>query len=102
MSVEKEAFLATEPDSPALTPALSPALRALWWEAQGDWDKAHELVQPDTDACAWVHAYLHRVEGDLSNAAYWYRRAKQPVFEGELQAEWLALLQALHPDATQA
>jgi hypothetical protein len=57
-------------------------LGALWWEAKGDWKKAHQLVDSLTTAdAAWVHAYLHRVEGDLSNAGYWYRRAsrKQPV-----------------------
>ena len=51
-------------------------LAALWWAAKGEWDKAHEIVQDEDDAdAAWVHAYLHRVEGDLGNAGYWYRRA---------------------------
>jgi hypothetical protein len=71
---------------------LSAALQGLWWDAKGDWAKAHNFAQdaagPDGDA---VHAYLHRVEGDLPNAAYWYRRAgrKQPA--GTLQAEWATL-----------
>jgi hypothetical protein len=52
----------------------SPALVALWWAARGDWNAAHEIVMKHDDAdCAWVHAHLHRVEGDVSNARYWYR-----------------------------
>jgi len=54
---------------------LSLALAGLWWDAKGDWEKAHESAQRDEGrAGAWVHAYLHRKEGDLSNAAYWYNR----------------------------
>ena len=55
---------------------LSVYLCALWYDAKGDWDKAHQLIQdiPDKDA-AWIHAYLHRKEGDSGNADYWYRRA---------------------------
>jgi hypothetical protein len=67
----------------------SRALRALWWDTCGDWDKAHSLVQLDEADrhCAWVHAYLHRKEGDLSNAAYWYRRSGHPVATGSLTDE---------------
>jgi G3E family GTPase len=67
----------------------SHALQALWWDARGDWEKAHGLVQMDeTDhQCAWVHAYLHRKEGDPSNAAYWYRRSGHPVATGSLTHE---------------
>jgi hypothetical protein len=71
---------------------LSQPLQALWWDAKGDWHQAHEVCQSagsiDGD---WVHAYLHRKEGDLGNASYWYRRARQPVFEGSLDDEWKAL-----------
>jgi hypothetical protein len=75
---------------------LPPALAALWWDARGDWDRAHAQAQIRDDADgAWVHAYLHRVEGDLSNAAYWYRRARRPVAAGPLAAEWEALAAAL-------
>lgn len=76
--------------------ALSTSLRALWWAEKGDWGAAHKLVQDDdaSDA-AWVHAYLHRVEGDLSNAAYWYRRAGQPVAQDSLDAEWGRIVAAL-------
>jgi hypothetical protein len=75
-------------DAGAPPPSLGQALSALWWEAKGDWNKAHECAQADEGADgAWVHAYLHRVEGDLSNAAYWYRRAKKEAAAGELAVE---------------
>lgn len=75
---------------------LSGALAALWQQGRGDWHAAHERVQAEQgEAAAWVHAHLHRVEGDLSNAAYWYRRAGRPVCEGALQAEWAAIVEAL-------
>ncbi|MBR0752667.1 hypothetical protein JQ604_10770 [Bradyrhizobium jicamae] len=75
---------------------LSPQLRALWWAAKGDWDQAHKIVQDEDDAnSAWVHAYLHRVEGDLGNAGYWYRRAGQPVAKDTLEAEWERIVSAL-------
>jgi hypothetical protein len=68
---------------------LSHALAGLWWDAKGDWAKAHESAQQDEGpAGAWVHAYLHRKEGDVSNAAYWYRRAGKPAARGSLQQEW--------------
>ncbi len=75
---------------------LSPVLRALWWAGKEHWDKAHELVMnADGGDCAWVHAYLHRVEGDLDNARYWYRQAGRAPARGELAAEWLAIATAL-------
>lgn len=84
-------------------PDLSAALQALWWAAKGDWDRAHKIVQDDdgTEA-AWVHAYLHRVEGDLSNAQYWYHRATQPVARGALEAEWVDIVEALISDGSKA
>ena len=58
---------------------MSAPLAALWWAKKGDWDKAHRLVMDEQSAeAAWVHAYLHRVEGDLGNAGYWYRQAHKP------------------------
>jgi hypothetical protein len=64
-------------------------LLALWWDAKGDWNRAHEVAQDVDDADgAWVHAYLHRKEGDAGNAAYWYRRAGRGVAAGDLDAEW--------------
>ncbi len=74
---------------------LSPALQALWWAANGDWDRAHDLTQPGGAALDWVHAYLHRVEGDLGNAAYWYRRAGKPVTTIPLDEEWAELAAVL-------
>jgi hypothetical protein len=80
----------------APAPNLDAPLAGLWWTAKGKWDQAHKLVQdePTTEA-AWVHAYLHRVEGDLGNAGYWYRRAGKPVATGALEAEWEEIVQAL-------
>jgi hypothetical protein len=68
---------------------FSGALLALWWDAKGDWAKAHEVAQDVAGVDgAWVHAYLHRKEGDLGNAAYWYRRAGRAVAVGDSRLEW--------------
>ena len=70
-------------------PDVSPLLRALWQDAKGDWDAAHTLAQDiDDEDGAWVHAYLHRKEGDEGNAGYWYRRAGRPPSRASLEAEW--------------
>src|SRR5688572_16405617 len=75
---------------------LAPPVEALWWAAKGDWDKAHRIVMEEDGAnAAWVHAYLHRVEGDLPNAGYWYRAAGKPVCPDALEAEWSAIAAAL-------
>jgi hypothetical protein len=75
---------------------LAPPLAALWWAAKGDWDAAHRIVMnEDSKDAAWVHAYLHRVEGDLSNAGYWYRRAGKPVPTDTLDTEWQRIVDAL-------
>jgi hypothetical protein len=75
---------------------FSPALAALWWAAKDDWQRAHRLVMDESDAdCAWVHAYLHRLEGDLDNARYWYRKAHREPAQGDLAAEWTAIAAAL-------
>ena len=80
----------------APAPELAAPLAALWWAAKGGWDAAHRIVQdePTADA-AWVHAYLHRVEGDIGNAGYWYRRASKPVAQGPLETEWERISSAL-------
>jgi hypothetical protein len=72
---------------------LTPALRALWWDGKDDWEKAHGCVDHEggQDA-ARVHAYLHRKEGDLANAGYWYRSAGAAVFKGSLAEEWAVLV----------
>jgi hypothetical protein len=81
---------------PAPPAGLAPALRALWWAAKDDWDTAHKIVMDEAGAdCAWVHAYLHRLEGDLGNARYWYAQAGRPAAAGALQAEWQAIAGAL-------
>ena len=75
---------------------LTPPLAALWQAAKGDWHAAHGIAQSDKSAeAAWVHAYLHRVEGDESNAGYWYRRAGRPHAKNSLEAEWAAIVTAL-------
>lgn len=82
----------------AATPpsVLTPALRGLWHQGKGDWDAAHQAAQADDGAeAAWVHAHLHRVEGDESNAGYWYRRAGQPHARVTLDEEWRAIAEAL-------
>jgi hypothetical protein len=83
----------------APAPSLGAPLAGLWWAAKGDWDKAHKIVQDEpTREAAWVHAYLHRVEGDLGNASYWYRRAGQPVAKDTLEVEWERIVSALIED----
>jgi hypothetical protein len=75
---------------------LSLELQSLWHDAKGDWEKAHTLVQDsNTKDAAWVHAYLHRKEGDSSNALYWYRRAGKSEFNGPLEQEWEEMVTAL-------
>ena len=88
----RSSALAAEPPA-----GLDLALQALWWLKRGDWDQAHKCVQQNEGdkACDSVHAHLHRQEGDLSNAGYWYRRAGRPVAEGTLQDEWTALAREL-------
>jgi hypothetical protein len=75
---------------------LMPALTALWWAGKDNWHKAHEIVMSRDDPnCAWVHAHLHRVEGDLGNARYWYRQAGRSQASGDLAAEWTAIAATL-------
>jgi hypothetical protein len=75
---------------------FSQAMQALWWDARGDWDRAHKcaMQQDDADGCA-VHAYLHRKEGDMANAGGWYKRAGRDVASGTLEQEWQALVEGL-------
>jgi hypothetical protein len=77
-------------------PALAPLLEALWHERRGNWSRAHEIAQDIEDADgAWVHAYLHRREGDAGNAGYWYRRAGRRAASGPLDDEWRAIVEDL-------
>jgi hypothetical protein len=81
----------------AMPPAgLPPPILALWHDGRGDWDAAHRIAQDiASDDGAWIHAYLHRKEGDLGNAGYWYRRAGRPVATTSLDDEWAELVRAL-------
>ncbi|MBR0667333.1 hypothetical protein GXW71_23450 [Roseomonas hellenica] len=77
-------------------PPAAPLLRALWLGLRGEWTAAHEIAQAHDDAnAAWVHAWLHRIEGDESNAAYWYRRAGKEVGQGSTDAEGEAIARTL-------
>ncbi len=68
---------------------LPPALQALWFDQKGDWNRAHEIVQNANDSDShWVHAYLHRKEGDRDNARYWYRRCGHSEFKASFNQEW--------------
>jgi hypothetical protein len=79
---------------------LSLALAGLWWDAKGNWKQAHESAQQDESlAGSWVHAYLHRKEGDSSNAGYWYRRAGKPPAQSSLEQEWLKIAESLLGEA---
>lgn len=74
----------------------SGALLALWWAGRDDWQRAHEVAQEiETRDGSWVHAMLHRQEGDLTNAGYWYRRAGRSVATGEIAGEWEAIVEEL-------
>jgi hypothetical protein len=81
-------------DSPP--PTLSPALTAMWEDAKGNWSAAHAIAQTLNDETgSWIHAYLHRKEGDPGNAGYWYRRARRPAAEGALEEEWTRIVSSL-------
>ena len=83
----------TRPEPPS---DLAPALLALWHDGHADWEEAHQVAQaiegPDG---AWIHAYLHRKEGDLANAGYWYRRAGKPECRETLDSEWASIVTAM-------
>jgi hypothetical protein len=82
---------------------LSSPLAALWWDAKGDWTRAHALVDElETADGMAVHAYLHRKEGSASNADYWYQRAGRSFHRPTLDAEWEALVEGLLSGAGKA
>jgi hypothetical protein len=81
---------------------LTPALTALWWAAKDDWERAHAVVMDESGQdCAWIHGYLHRLEGDLGNARYWYGKAGKAPSHGPLEAEWDNIAAALLAAAKQ-
>jgi hypothetical protein len=76
--------------------SLSLPLQALWWDAKGDWTRAHDLVDDlETHDAMAVHAYLHRKQGVQSNADYWYRRAGTTFQRPTLEDEWAALVDGI-------
>ncbi|HLI64286.1 MAG TPA: hypothetical protein VKV05_12875 [Terriglobales bacterium] len=71
-------------------------MAGLWWDAKGDWQRAHESAQQDEGpAGAWVHAYLHRKQGDSANAGYWYKRADKNPARSSFEQEWLQIVEFL-------
>jgi hypothetical protein len=89
------AFIIPGMTQPSQPPA-APLIRALQYALRGEWARAHDIVQAEDGAdAAWVHAWLHRIEGDEFNAGYWYRRAGQPVASGDTQEEGEAILRTL-------
>ncbi len=76
--------------------SLNAYLQALWYDGKNDWDRAHTIIQDMEDKnAAWIHAYLHRKEGDNNNAGYWYKRAGKPIPEYSLENEWKEIVSAL-------
>jgi hypothetical protein len=72
---------------------LSVELEALWHDGKGDWNKSHDVIQDvNSKNAAWIHAYLHRKEGDIGNAQYWYSRAGKTMPGGSLEDEWRSLV----------
>ena len=91
----KESLAKTKPPA-----ELTPALAALWWAGKDNWERAHNIVMDAAGKdSAWVHAYLHRKEGDRDNAAGWYSRAEKAFCEESLQEEWSGIVRELlaHP-----
>lgn len=77
-------------------PKVSVLLLSLWYDARGDWGKSHELAQEvNTPDGSWIHAYLHRKEGDKFNAQYWYNRANRKMPDYSLGEEWKEIAEAL-------
>lgn len=87
----QRSLTATEPPA-----GLNLALAGLWWDAKGDWKRAHQSAKQDEGVeGSWVHAYLHREEGDQGNAHYWYNHAGKHVCRESLDAEWLTIVGAV-------
>ena len=79
----------------SIPPEGSNYLQSLWHDAKGNWSRAHEIIQNiDDKNAAWIHAYLHRKEGDTGNADYWYRRAGKKRPDIALAEEWADIVKA--------
>jgi hypothetical protein len=75
---------------------VSTLLQALWYDGKNDWHRAHDIAQEiKSPEGSWIHAYLHRKEGDAGNAGYWYHRAGKPVPDISLEEEWKQIATAL-------
>ena len=86
-------FLTLVDGASDLPDGLSDELAALWFGRRDQWDRSHRIAQEiDTPLASWIHAWLHRVEGDLSNADYWYRRAGRPSCRDDLRDEWMEIV----------
>jgi hypothetical protein len=94
MTFEQFSSSLSQSAPPAGIPVL---LEALWYDANGDWEAAHNVAQSKEGTPSYdrLHAYLHRVEGDTWNAGYWYKRAGAEVFKGSLKEEWIVLVNSL-------
>jgi hypothetical protein len=93
MTLEDFLGLCSRAEPPA---GIAQPLLSLWWDAHGDWDRAHAIAQEiHTAMGSLVHAYLHRKEGDQGNAGYWYGRAGRPPFRGALEEEWRSIAKEL-------
>lgn len=92
----QDEFLASVKSDPEPPDALSRELKSLWHACKGDWEKAHHVAQdiPGPDS-SWVHANLHREEGDIDNARYWYARAGKSAPNASIEDERLAIIEAL-------
>ena len=94
LSEFRASVAATEPPANLTGPLL-----ALWHDAKGAWDTAHQILQEESGPVgSWVHAYLHRVEGDENNADHWYKRADRPHCHTALAEEWEAIAAELLKD----
>jgi hypothetical protein len=92
MTFEEFNSTLTDTDPPA---KLNDLLKSLWFDGRGDWEAAHDIAQEIHDKNgSWIHAYLHRKEGDINNAAYWYRRAGKLMPQASLKEEWNTLVKA--------
>ena len=94
MTFEQFSASLSQPNPPS---GISILLEALWFDANGDWEAAHNIAQSKEGTATYdrLHAYLHRVEGDTWNAGYWYRRARAEVYAGSLKEEWAFLVKSL-------